>query len=511
MPSIAPLNQQQIADLYGALDDFVGTGDNINAIFNATFFPVVIEKILDDDLIGLGDGAATAYNTNFFCDAPRTIQNLKLFKTTVTVPANQLTIVTHYTVNTTTGAITLTPAGVTFLGLEQLHATYTIPSTVELHIGTIVGTLLTTPAEYSINERTGKITLTAAGVASLGLAQLHAKYYTAKGTINLIDDDSAGIGASRVQVRIRKREVTPKDQDLGFVHESIETEAIVDVTGTIGLEPERRYLSGQYVTPAEQITEALLIQNVTYAYRSTPFTGFPLFPPGIFPPPANPSIPNLTAAGLSGGTGVDVSSESNQISIEVAQYASIILSGLDIAGPLGWDLRFLSSFTGTMLTAIAAQQVALTNQITAITGFLANNPVPNDHVTALDISDATAASAAASAQFAANAAYVLTVTTPPHSGLSNAQIDNIPPGVRYLAQFARQAAIVTRNGQISVALSGVDRLYDRRRFWITERARLGDGTLAILDQCTKGDDRAATLLAQNASRRTGILLIISAQ
>lgn len=508
MPSIAPLNPQQLADLYGALDDFVGTGNNIITIFNASFFPVVIEKILDDDLIGLGDNAATAYNTNFFCDVPRTIQNLKLFKTKVDVPANQLTIVTHYTVNTTTGAITLTVAGVTFLGLEQLHATYTIPSTVELHIGTIVGTLMTTPAQYAIDGRSGKITLTAAGVTALGVSQLHAKYYTSIGSINLIDEDSAGVGASRVLVRIKKKEVFPKDQDLKGIHEAIETKAIVDVTGTIGLEPERRYLSGQYVTPAEKITEAILIQNVTYAYRGTPFTGFPLFPPGVFPPPANPSIPDLTAAGLSGGTGYDPANEVDRLAVETAQYASIIDGHAD-TNPVGWLARFLEPATSTMLAAIAAQQTALTNQITAITGFLVNNPVPNDHVSAGNIADAMAASAAASAMFAANAAYVPTVTTAPHSGLANAQILS-PTGARYLASTAR-STFITATRMAAQMTPFLTFLWSRRSFWITERARLGDGTLSVIDQCVKGDARAGTILTQNAVRRQGILDIINAQ
>lgn len=503
MPPIAPLNPQQIADLYGAIDDFVGTGNNINAIFSTTFFPVVVEKILTDDLIGLGDNAATSYNTNFFCDSPRTIQNLKLFKTTVTVPANQLTIVTHYTVNTTTGAITLTPAGVAFLGLEQLHAAYTIPSTVELHKGTVTGPLLTETTHYTIASRTGKITLTAAGITFLALSQLHAKYYTESGSINFIDEDTGGMGSGRVQLRIRKLAVYAKDQDLGSIHEAIETKAILNT------ELERQYLIGTYVAPGEIITEALLVQNVQYAYLSTPFTGAPLFPPGVFPPPANPAIPNLTAPGLSGGTGFDPANESNQISIEVAQYASIILSGLDIAGPLGWDLRFLSSFTGTMLTAIAAQQTALTNQIAAITAFLLDNPVPNDHVSAGNIADANAASVAASARFAANAAYVLTVTTLPHQGLENAQI-LAPTGLRYLASLARSTFITGTRiaAQIAPFLTF---LWGRRSFWISERARLGDGTLSVYDQTVKGDTRIGALLTQNAIRRQSILDIILAQ
>jgi hypothetical protein len=501
MSSIAPLNPQQLADLYGALDDFVGTGDNINAIFNTTFFPVVVEKNLTDDLIGLGDGVATAYNTNFFCDPPRTIQNLKLYRTSVADPLNELTIVTHYTVNTTTGAITLTPAGVTFLGMEEFHATYVIPSTVELHTGTIAGPLLVEVTDYAIVARTGEITLTPAGITALGLSQLHVAYYTEKGSINFIDEDSAGLGSGRVQLRIRKREVNAKDQDLRVIHEAVETKAIVH------LELEKKNLAapGTFVTGAEQITEAVLVANVQNSYRAG---GSPLFPQqtgvGFV---SNPQIPNTSAPGLNGGSGVFAGNEEGQNAIELTENAIVAAIGIgDLPAVLA--LRFLAS--GPMTAAITAENVALAAQIAAITALLTepdnNNPLGNDHITAVELADATAASAAASARSAANTAYLATVPFP-HTGLTLAAL-----AARATATTARQTFITgTREPQILVTLTDPGRLYDRREFWIIERARLGDGTLAVVDASTKGDAQIGTLLSQNATRRQNILDIILAQ
>jgi hypothetical protein len=505
MPPIAPLTAQQIADLYGSLDDFVGTGDNVSDTYNATFFPVVVEKAFDSDLIGLGDGIATIYNTNFFCDSPRTIQDLKLYRTSIAV-TNMLTVVTHYTVNLTTGAITLTPAGVVYLGLERLYGSYVIPSTVELHTGTILGPLMTAPADYSVDGRTGEITLTVAGIASLGLAQLHAKYYTETGSINVIDEDTGSMGPGRVQVRIRKIVVSAKDQDIRVIHEAIETKAIIH------LEEERKQLAGTFVSPAEAVTEALLIQNVTYAYRASP-AGAPLYPFGITPFPVNPAIPNLSLIpGLNGGSGSYLGEEYNAIALELAQRAAIMAAGLDIAGPAGWDLRYGDPATATLLAAIATQQAALTAQIAAITLFLADNndPLGNDHVNPTDLTQATAASAAATLRHADNVTYLALVNTPPHSGLSNAQIDNIPPGARYSSNLARQTAALARQVEILDTLGDPTRLWDRRKFWITERARLGDGTLAVVDACIKGDAQIGILLAQAAVRRQNILDIILA-
>jgi hypothetical protein len=511
MPPIIVLNPQQIADLYGALDDFVGTGDNINAIFNTAFFPVVVEKNLTDDLIGLGDNLATAYSTNFFCDSPRTIQNLKLYRTSVTDPLNELTIVTHYAANTTTGAITLTPAGVTFLGLETLHAAYLIPSTVELHTGTIAGPLLVEVTDYTIAPRTGEIELTASGITALGLSQLHAAYYTEKGSINFIDEDSAGMGSGRVQLRIRKREVSAKDQDLRAIHEAIFTVAITH------LEEERKQLAGTYVLPSEEITESVMEANVKYAYRTVAQPGVvapggdPLFPGQFTGLPANPQLPDLTALGLNGGSGLYSGAENSAISGELAQRVPIFAAGGDFAGPLGWDARYAAA--GPLLGAIATQQTALTAQIAAITLFLAanNDPLGNDHVFPPDLTQATAASAAATLRHADNVTYLALVNTPPHSGLSNAQIDNIPPGIRYTANLARQTAILARQTAILVTLGDPDRLWDRRKFWIVERVRLGDGTLAVVDNATKGDIQIGTQLSQNAERRQNILDIILAQ
>jgi hypothetical protein len=159
-----------------------------------------------------------------------------------------------------------------------------------------------------------------------------------------------------------------------------------------------------------------------------------------------------------------------------------------------------------MIPAILAQNIALANQVSALTAFLTASPVANDHISASDIADATAASLAATAQIAANTAYLVSIPYPsagPFPGMSTASIT-----AEAVVQTARQAFVTSRDGELTTLLTF---LWGRRIFWIGERARLGDGTLFAYNQAVTGDARIGTMLSQYATRRERILEVILAQ
>lgn len=87
-------------------------------------------------------------------------------------------------------------------GLFALDFAEIKTGTLELHLGTIGGPLLATPAGYTVDLLTGIVTLTAAGAASVNAAvppQLHAKYTSglvgeaALATMCVMDPDSLGL------------------------------------------------------------------------------------------------------------------------------------------------------------------------------------------------------------------------------------------------------------------------------------------------------------------------------
>jgi hypothetical protein len=200
------------------------------------------------------------------------------------------------------------------------------------------------------------------------------------------------------------------------------------------------------------------------------------------------------------------------LAAELASHAGVIAAGADVVGfpgpvPVrsGWYLRYDAALV-TMIPAILAQNTALANQVSALTAFLVANPVANDHISASDISDATAASLAATAQIAANTAYLASIPYPsagPFPGMSTASIT-----AEAVVQTARQAFVTSRDGELTTLLTF---LWGRRIFWIGERARLGDGTLFAYNQAVTGDARVGTLLSQSALRRQSILDVILAQ
>lgn len=514
MPSLTPLSPSQIADLFGALDDFIGTGNGVNAIFQTTYFPVVDTREVSDEMTGVGDGATTVYQLFFFPITPGT---LELHKTAVNGPL--LVDPTHYTVNLATGIATLTLAGVAFLGTEQLHAKYTVPSTLELHKVTITGPLLTPVTHYKLSELTGKITLTATGITFLGTAQLHAKYQIRTGLVNVLTEANGSLRASVIVQGIQRGIINTKDISLRYIHETIETQAVLFV------ESERRALQtptaiiiatlGNYIQPAEKVTDTAfdipITDSVTRPYAAPPPAFKPLYPFGSSPNSPDPAKP-FKADGLFGGSGNDTGNEQNQISVELASQAAVIAAGADVVGfpgPIpprsGWYLRYDQALL-FMIPAILAENVALAAQVSAITAFLVANPTPVDLVTAGNIADATAASAAATAQIAANSAYLASIPYPsagPYPGLSNAAL-----AAQAAAQATRQAFITTRIAQITAHLTT---LYNARFFWISSRTRLSDGTKRKYITTGLSIVSANAQIADNTARINEILTLLAAQ
>lgn len=472
MPSLTPLSPDQIADLFGALDDFIGTGNNIITDFQTTYFPLVDTKKIDDELTGVGDGVTTVYQLFFF---PIDAGTLELRKTAIN--GTLLVLTTHYTVNLTTGVVTLTPAGVALLGTEQLHSKYHATTTIALHSGTISGPLLTPTTHYTLSPRTGKVKLTPAGVVFLGVAQLHAKYQVVRGLVNVFTDANGGLRAGEVTVAIQRDLISTKDSSLKYLHETIESKAILH------LEVERKQLQvataiviatvGNFVQPAETVNETAIVDSVETPYQAVFGPLYPSVGAPNTPDPAKPFKPN----GLFGGSGVNNNNEEQEIIDELAATPAVQAAGADVAGNpgpsparSGWYKRYDQALI-TMIPKILDQQTALAGEVAGLTAFLADNPTPTDLILTGDITNATTALANATAQIAANTAFLAAIPYPsagPFPGLSNANL-----AARAAAQAARQAQIATRKGQLTTLLT---LLYNTRFFYIEMRTRLSDGT-----------------------------------
>lgn len=185
MPPITTLSAAQIAELYGSLDDFIGTGNGVTTAFNLTYFPIV-------------------------------------------------------------------------------------DVTLELHKATISGPLLTPTTHYTFVARTGAIKLTAAGVTFLGLAQLHAKYQKQDAIEAVLVAANAALTGSVGQVTNLQNDFTQKDLVLKQIHQDIETKAIIPI------EAERVYVTGIFVTGGEVVDEAAIQSSV--ANYQAPL--YPVPPPG---------------------------------------------------------------------------------------------------------------------------------------------------------------------------------------------------------------------------------------
>lgn len=475
MPSLTPLSADEIAELYGSIDDLIGTGNGVQTDFQTSRYPFVDIRDQGDDFIGVGDGIATAYQLSYFPIQPAT---LELHKTGI--GGALLTLTTHYTVNSTTGAVTLTPAGVAFLATEQLHAKYKTTSTVELHAGTIGGALLTPVTHYTLIPLFGTVKLTAAGLTFLGTQQLHAKYQLATGLANILIEGNGGLRQSAVVMGVQREIFQAKDDTLRGVHETIEAKAIDHI------EAERRKLqvptaiilltAGNFVQPGELVDETAVVNSTTYPYI-TDILFKPLYPAGAGPNTPDSAKPKKTI-GLFGGSGNDTGNEETKISAELGTHAAVQAAGTNVLGnpgPVparsGSYLRFdQANAPGGMIALINDQQTALAAQAAALAAFLADNPSPTDLVSAQNITDATQAAADVAAQIALNTAYLATITgVGPYPGLLNAAL-----ATRAADDAARQAEIATRKTQITAHLTT---LYNARFFYIEMRTRLSDGTL----------------------------------
>ncbi len=508
MPSLTPLSPDQIADFFGALDDFIGTGDGVTANYQATYFPLVDTIKVSDELTGVGDGVTTAYQLFLF---PIDSGTLELHKTAIAGTA--LVLGTDYTVNLTNGQVTLTPAGVTALGTEQLHSKYSATTTIELHKGTITGPALIPTTDYTLTTLTGKIKLTAAGIASLGTSQLHAKYQITTGLVYVLMQANAGIQGSIVTMGIQQGIFDQKDQSLKYLHETVESKAILH------LEAEREPLQnptaiiiatpGNFVQPSEVVDETAIVNSVTNPYR----TGTrPLYPnPG---PNSPDQMSPFQAIGLFGGDGSNAENEEQEILDELADQAGVISAGADVTGHpgpsparSGWYLRYDHAIlSGGMVDEILDQNTALADQVTALTAFLADNPSPTDLVSSGDIANANAAITAANAQITANNAFLAAIPYPssgPYPGLSNANLS-----ARTTAQATRQTQVATRISQVTTLLTS---LYNVRFFYIAMRTRLVDGTKRKVISLGNSIVASGNQITANSAKITQILALLAGQ
>lgn len=303
--------------------------------------------------------------------------------------------------------------------------------------------------------------------------------------ITVLTETNVGLTDSLVNLGTLQSDLQDKDQVVRAIHEAIETEAILP------LEAERRQLVIPGPTVASPVTEAVIVASVTnYA--------LPLFPTN--PPSGTPILP-VADVNLFGGSGVFAGNERAQIDIEQ-------LNAVTVAGqPPPLPARAASPAGVALSAAVTAQITALGLQVSALTSFLANNPAPNEYVTAGDISDATTASAAASVQLASDMGYAATLLTP-FSGYSNANM-----AIRAPILTARETFIdVTRTPQLTALVTGtLTRLWGARFIWITTRARMDTGTLAQYANTGQAVTNTTNQIATNAATIADINTVLAAQ
>jgi hypothetical protein len=208
---------------------------------------------------------------------------------------------------------------------------------------------------------------------------------------------------------------------------------------------------------------------------------------------------------LFGGSGVFAGNERAQIDIEQLNIPIIIAAGPNIPP---YVLRFASPSYPLLVAAVAATATALTAQVAALTAFLANNPAPNEYVTAGDISDATAALSAASAHLVATSTFATTITTTLSNAVLTARIAALGP-----SPAGREGFIdVTRTPQLTALVTGtLTRLWGARFIWITTRARMDTGTLAQYANTGQAVTNTTNQIATNAATIADINTVLAAQ
>jgi len=535
MPSIAPLAPDQIADLYGATNEYVGTGDGVNKDFQLDYRPIVVGRLAQDEFVGVGDGIQTNYQLQYY---PVTAGTMKLYRTAVAT-ANLLTETTHYTVTLATGALVLTPAGVTFLGTEQLHGAYSVPSTLELHKVSISGPALVLGTDYAVVAYSGKITLTVAGVAALGTDALYAKYKTTIGLVNVLEESNASLRGTLAQNVVLLEKFTRKDDDVRYICEQIGSLAVLPV------ERERRYSynayaimnvppylfpeSGNYILASEEVTEPLIVASV-----STPYTDTAANAPLYFRPSVASEIPgdpaNLRqpdggkprfAVGLTSGTGSDTNTLERWLARELTRIPLVQAAGFNNPGPLGWDARFNEAsnpygILGGMITSMNNEMTLLGTQvIPALTDFVNNNSPSNEYVTATDITNAQAALLAAQNFYNDTYNYLNNEVIPaPHGGhLPEIGLSDGGLATRTATIAAYQTFLANvRKPQIGTLLAASPSgLYPKRFFWVTMRASMGTGTLFNVINTQRGSTKAQAQIPENDAKIAEVMLVINAQ
>ena len=148
-------------------------------------------------------------------------------------------------------------------------------------------------------------------------------------------------------------------------------------------------------------------------------------------------------------------------------------------------------------------------QIPALTAIITNGA--NDHVIASEITEATTASSAASAQLTTNLTWESNIDLGP--GVADLSTPTLT--ARQTADLTpRQAFIPTRNAQILVTLSTRVtplNLYGSRFFWISRRARLTDGTLTQVVRFTGAIASNTAKIATNTAAIATLTALLAAQ
>lgn len=307
----------------------------------------------------------------------------------------------------------------------------------------------------------------------------------------LLTEANDALAAQVTELGTQQTIVDDKDAILRAVHEAIETKAILH------LERERKNLVAPGTHVTTPIVEQDLIDSVT-DYDD------PLYPT---PPPGDPALPTEDV-NLFGGSGTFAGNEQNQLAIET-QNIEDIQTALPIP-PNDEEDRRTNAGVATERTniqnALTAQIAALDEQIAALTAFLADNPVANDHVTTGDLT--AASTALTNAQTAKTDAQTFQASLAADPGWSDAALD-----ARQTQIAARTTYITGTRGpailaQLDTAGTG---LWHRRFYWITLRVRLADGTLATSVNFTKAADASNAQITQNQDKITSINALLAAQ
>lgn len=168
-------------DTFTIMGEGFGPGDGVTTAFQLSQTEdIVLGSLLatvqtPDELVLTGPTTAGLKSLAFF---PYQGSTLQLAAGASFLLGTPLTPGTHFTVTPRVVSDELVGTGDGIATAYQIDLTPANAPGFELHIGTIGGALMPNPAQYSVNYATGAITLTPAGVAALGLQQLHAKYTT---------------------------------------------------------------------------------------------------------------------------------------------------------------------------------------------------------------------------------------------------------------------------------------------------------------------------------------------